>query len=892
MKYNQTIATQVLLTVIATLIIPLSLKGSYYTEKPIFLPYPNEGKTWDIRELGPIGIGIQLVDPAFTMKVTGVTKGSPADKSGKIKKGQIIESINGRKLEKTDPRVILGDIITEAEATDGKIELQIKGEGTITFNIPVLGRYSDTWPVNCPKSDKIIENLADLIAAQEKPIWGSLLFLLSTGEDKYMPVVKKWAQTMKFNDESYPWHMGMGGLGLCEYYLRTGDSSVLPTIEAGAEQLKKLMYAGGWSGRGHAQFTYSVGSGQLNAAGVPAGTYLMLAKLCGVKVDEYTLHESLKNFYRYAGHDNVGYGNNWPEGGFRDNGKTSALAFMMQGAARLDPEGEESIYAKARDISSVKAFYANPWFNRGHTGGGIGEMWHGMAIGFMADKRPDHYRNYMDARRWHFELSRSFDGAIGINDGARYDTSANRGSHGWGTFYALAYTMPRKKLVLFGAPLTRWAKPYDLPERPWGTAADEAFLSLQPAALPNGKIPDLSNERLGTHCSWGYSQQKSAADVTDDKMMELVHHIDHGIRSSAAGGIVSQGRANLLVPMLKSKDPRVRHAGLQTIAGIYKGKPFEMSDVSPEAMQIVGTLLEDPNESLWVRLHAAKALARADAKTIGKHKETLLTLLEHDDWWVGSSAGQALSVIIAEPDHYQEVIPAMAKFCAEIEVANLIWPFIYEKSTMMKNLMAAPENIRDYAAEEFAKGHAMVPAVMQAKGGHIVPNGAGLVKEWYGKGVAKLYGKEPMPATLSFATLKYRKSLNESDLVRYDGRFVSDSNIVGTWEYVAAVGSPSSLSEAVGGKPADDKKKTSKKKGKGKPKPMTFEANGTIKGRPDAVWTKGMFFDLLKKEACEMITQTHDGETYLLIQKGAFDAKGGQMEPEWNPGYNVYRKGS
>jgi hypothetical protein len=35
----------------------------------------------------------------------------------------------------------------------------------------------------------------------------------------------------------------------------------------------------------------------------------------------------------------------------------------------------------------------------------------------------------------------------------------------WGTFYALVYTMPRKKLILFGAPLTehcvtlRFARP-------------------------------------------------------------------------------------------------------------------------------------------------------------------------------------------------------------------------------------------------------------------------------------------------------------------------------------------------------------------------------------------------------------------------------------------------
>jgi hypothetical protein len=31
--------------------------------------------------------------------------------------------------------------------------------------IPVLGAYSKTWPLDCPKSDKIVRNLADYIAS-------------------------------------------------------------------------------------------------------------------------------------------------------------------------------------------------------------------------------------------------------------------------------------------------------------------------------------------------------------------------------------------------------------------------------------------------------------------------------------------------------------------------------------------------------------------------------------------------------------------------------------------------------------------------------------------------------------------------------------------------------
>ena len=109
---------------------------------------------------------------------------------------------------------------------------------------------------------------------------------------------------------------------------------MLPVIKKMTEELKVHMYSGGWSGRGApAAFTYSTGSGQLHAAGVHCMTFLVMAKLCGVDVDTYLFDETFKQFYRFAGHGNVAYGNGLPEGGFRDNGKTSGLALTMAAAA-------------------------------------------------------------------------------------------------------------------------------------------------------------------------------------------------------------------------------------------------------------------------------------------------------------------------------------------------------------------------------------------------------------------------------------------------------------------------------------------------------------------------------------------------------------------------------
>jgi len=132
----------------------------YYTPEttPIFNPYPDNtgrsaNKGWLVRNLGPVGIGINLIRPGMTMQIHNVEPGSPAEKTGKLQKGQIIESINGRVLEKIDPRIILGDIVTEAEAKDGVMKMMVKDgpkdkAREVIVKIPVLGAYSKTWPVN------------------------------------------------------------------------------------------------------------------------------------------------------------------------------------------------------------------------------------------------------------------------------------------------------------------------------------------------------------------------------------------------------------------------------------------------------------------------------------------------------------------------------------------------------------------------------------------------------------------------------------------------------------------------------------------------------------------------------------------------------------------------
>jgi len=323
----------------------------------------------------------------------------------------------------------------------------------------------------------------------------------------------------------------------------------------------------------------------------------MLAKECGVDVDKHTLHSALTHFYRFAGRGNNPYGDNRPEVGFVDNGKNGNLAFAMA-AASLTPNGQESVYAAARDACAMTSFYTTTFMLHGHTGGGIGEIWRSSAMGLLYDKAPAKYREFMDNRMWHYDLSRRWDGSFGILGGARYDNTE------WGAGYALTYTIPRKTLRITGAPKTKFVHEYQLPERPWGTKADDVFLSLEAAVDRDGRRQDLSKETLANDSSRPVQiRLTESGEVSDATLRKYAHHQDHAIRVTAARkamGINSnylgwrsaggERRPALVLELIKSKDPRVRRAGIEAMTIGLPGDEWEKY-LTPEVFDLLIAML-------------------------------------------------------------------------------------------------------------------------------------------------------------------------------------------------------------------------------------------------------------------------------------------------------------
>ena len=220
-------------------------EGSCYEGPALFSTRPSETKSLQtIERFGPVGLGIDLIQPAFVMRISNVEEGSPAATTERLKKGQIIESINGQSLKDIDPRIQLGEILAQAEAGNGELIFAIKGESQpVVVTVPVLGKYSSTWPLDCPKSDRIVRQVADYLSQPEatEGLGGiGMLFLLSTGEDQDLAVVRKWAK--KAPAHTYPWYIGYGGIPLAECYLRTGDPEILENIQKWVDNASKSQH--------------------------------------------------------------------------------------------------------------------------------------------------------------------------------------------------------------------------------------------------------------------------------------------------------------------------------------------------------------------------------------------------------------------------------------------------------------------------------------------------------------------------------------------------------------------------------------------------------------------------------------------------------------------------
>jgi len=541
--------------------------------------------------------------------ITKVDNGSPAD--GVIEVGDVVLGI-GSRLFAEDPRIALAEAINEAEkgGNGGALKLlcwrpdepekegaKERGTGSADvreLQLKVLGTYSDTAPYNCRKSEVILKQTVDLMLADRGKMSRKLdlpyLALLATGEEAHFELAKQHIlaavesvpePSIEAVEKAHGWNIGYRLILFCEYYLMTGDETVLPAIRNTAITLSMgQSVAGVWGhkmanpsyndGRLHARLS---GYAALNQPSLTCFMGLVLAQKCGVKHPELTAAIDKANVYfrHHVGRGAIPYGHGPPREFLQTNNGTSgsaALAFNIKNDK------------KAAGFFARMSAGAQPKLETGHTGHFFNTMWTGLGANIAG---PEAYAEFFKRWTWLRTLTRRWDGHFVYQ-------SAGGGSFNYRGLSAdaamiLHYALPKRQLLITGR---------DQDQSLW-LAKDEAVAAAS---------------------VWEIDYQHA----TDVELVELLGHSIPMVRGFAANQLASRGDRNLdpLQRLLRGTNNE-KIGACNAFAG--------MKEMAAPALGELMRIVKDEGEDLWIRSRAAQAVASTGEAGHGSVGELLKLLV-------------------------------------------------------------------------------------------------------------------------------------------------------------------------------------------------------------------------------------------------------------------------
>jgi len=398
--------------------------------------------------LGITGARGKLLPEAPTvMEVAYVFRDTCAH--GKLKVGDKIVGANGKPFRTPHkfgygvdyfgyegPMMDIGNALeaSQGAALKGKLTFDvIRGEQKkrIELTLPTrYGRFSRTYPFECRKTDRILEELyAYLLRRQRQDgSWTgrphvnafAALALLAGGAKEHMPAVRRamdyFARTT--NDKiDYGgldcWKYGLYGVCLAEFHLATGDKRALKELEEINRWLVQAQFdkhyrqgkgAGGW---GHRPKDRPGGNGYGPICIITAqamAAWSLMAQ-CGIEVDRKRVN--MAHEFIAKGTNNIGYvwykDGNGGDNKYADMGRTggSAVAHAMW------PFGGKAYRDFAlRNARCIGTNYKT--FPDTHGSPLLGMGW--TALGAAVD--PPSFRKLMDEHVWHFNLAHCPDGTF------------------------------------------------------------------------------------------------------------------------------------------------------------------------------------------------------------------------------------------------------------------------------------------------------------------------------------------------------------------------------------------------------------------------------------------------------------------------------------------------
>jgi len=355
----------------------VDLRSFYDEELKQALPDGN----W-LLNLGPTGIRARIYPERPNLLVVKyVFQDALSPAKGKVAIDDVIAGANGKKFTTAHrfgrnlrggggwdgPMMELAGHIEDSQGSpDGILQLILwpKGnagqEKTVSIPLRKVGRFAPTFPYDCPRSKRMLEELCDFLVADymsanwKKPMsfggmsYGrahSMLALMASGNPKYEPVIMREMSGYagrRFDPEGggfQTWVWGFDGIVLGEYYLLTKDARVVPAMQSLAE----VMPQGCQAGNGiytHRSYPTIIRSGAKPYAAIAAISGLnmiamSLFKKAGLPYDE-DLYQNIHQHY------------------LNSTSPTSVdIAYAFKNADHLNPPAIQSTHAviKVKDPS-------------------------------------------------------------------------------------------------------------------------------------------------------------------------------------------------------------------------------------------------------------------------------------------------------------------------------------------------------------------------------------------------------------------------------------------------------------------------------------------------------------------------------------------------------------
>lgn len=449
--------------------------------------------------LGITGLRAQLMaDEPKALLIQYVFPDSPADKI--VARGDWVVGAGGRMFRHEHrngygmsvfgadgPITEFAEALEQAQGVDGRGKLALsvrRGDETREVELHVGQRYgswSDSYPANCGKTDKILTELWPYLLnhQMEDGSFGDAvdntfapLALLASGEAQYLDAVRRnvkyLASETRPNDDRREmlmnWTYMTAAIVMSEYYLATHEKWVLPELQEVHDHLAKAQYLhmsqinpkarkshpdsvpkgpkdshGGWGHNpgfeGYGPIAMLTGQGAL--------AYSLMHR-CGLQIDRKR-HDAAYAFLRKGTGRNgyVWYGDQigGPQDGWADMGRTGAAGIASHLSPYAEPAYRERALLHARVIGEHPQSFPDT-----HGSPPMGMAYTALA----ANIDPDSFRKLMDANRWWFTMAHCTDGSFYYQpnrDNAGYGSEARMTAS---SVVAFILTIPRHSLVITG----------------------------------------------------------------------------------------------------------------------------------------------------------------------------------------------------------------------------------------------------------------------------------------------------------------------------------------------------------------------------------------------------------------------------------------------------------